>query len=438
VTGIEDGPRARGLLSRVAERENLWRYAGWIAFVIAAAAYYPRYAKDPVGMVVYPKGAECLWNGQALLECAPAFTYPPAFAFVMIPFLPLSPGVRLLTWYLASIAAIVACVALSEALAKRLYPAAASQPNLIWMRAITVLLSLKFILSVLTYQSYDILVFCLMLFGLWALAMRRAMTAGGALAMAAAVKATPLIFLPYLLVKRRFAAAMTFLVVFALCSFLPDIFSALKGMRNDYLENWIGQVAGPALTPGGTSPEFFWHGWMGQTLDNQSLRGTLNRLLREPIYGFEPRSVFAAAYVIVTAAIALLLLPSPRRDEFIAVDGAILMIGMLALSPITSRYHFILLMLPYAVVAAACLCDRRMRMLGAGVLLASFVLVTGTSNDVVGTKVTMFAHAHGFLLGGTLILLIPLAAIIWLERRPLLRATTDGSSTEPNPVRRRA
>lgn len=435
MTGIEDGPRASGLMSRVAQRDDLWRYAGWIAFVVAAAAYYPRYAKDPVGMVVYPKGAECLWNGQALLECAPAFTYPPAFAFVMIPFLPLSPGVRLLTWYLISIVATVACVALSEALAKRLYPAAASQPNLIWIRAITLLLSLKFILSVLTYQSYDILVFCLILFGLWALAMRRAMTAGGVLAMAAAVKATPLIFLPYLLVKRRFAAAMTFLAVFALCSFLPDFFSALKGMRSDYLENWIGQVAGPALTPGATSRHGFWHGWMGQTLDNHSLRGTLNRLVREPIYGFEPRYVIAAAYVIVVAAIAVLLLSSRRHDEFIAVDGAILMIGMLALSPISSRYHVILLMLPYTVLVAACLCDRRMRVLGTGVLLASFILVTGTSNDITGTKVAMFAHAHGFLLGGTLILLIPLAAIIWIERPPLRRVTTDGRSSERNTLR---
>ena len=36
-------------------------------------------------------------------------------------------------------------------------------------------------------------------------------------------------------------------------------------------------------------------------------------------------------------------------------DGAILLIGMLALSPISSRYHFILLLLPYTVLAAACL-----------------------------------------------------------------------------------
>ena len=53
-----------------------------------------------------------------------------------------------------------------------------------------------------------------------------------------------------------------------------------------------------------------------------------------------------------------------------------------------------------------------MRRLGVWVLVASFVLATGTSNDVTGQALAEFAHAHGFLLWGALVLLIPLAAII--------------------------
>ena len=133
-------------------------------------------------------------------------------------------------------------------------------------------------------------------------------------------------------------------------------------MRSDYFENWIAQIVGPAFTPGAHSPRFFWHGWMGQTLDNLSLRGVINRLVqRAGLIGLEPRTILIAAYLVVGAVIAAFLLLSPRRDDVVAVDGAILMIGMLALSPISSRYHFVILMLPYAVVVAACMCDPRMR-----------------------------------------------------------------------------
>ena len=408
-------PRAGGVKSIVARREDLWRYAGWIAFAIAAIAYYGRYSKTPVNLVVYAIGAECFWNGQPFLECAPEFTYPPAVALLMLPFVPLSPELRLLIWYLISIAATVGCVALCEALVRRSYPAAADQPNLAWIRLAIVLLSLKFILVVLNYQAYDTIILCVILYGVWALANRQPVTAGGMLALAAAVKATPLIFLPYLVVKRRFVAAATFTLVFVVLCVLPDLLNALKGMRSDYFENWIAQIVGPAFTPGAHSPRFFWHGWMGQTLDNLSLRGVINRLVREPLIGMEPRTILIAAYAVVVATIGAIVLLSPRRDDVVAVDSAILMIGMLALSPISSRYHFIILMLPYAVVVAACMCDLRMRRLGIWMLLASFILVTGTSNDVTGQTLAEFAHAHGFLLWGALVLLIPLAAIalIW-------------------------
>ncbi len=307
---------------------------------------------------------------------------------------------------------------LCEALVRKLYPAAADEPQLVWVRLLTILFTLKFILVVLNYQAYDLIVLCMILLGVWTLINRHPVAAGGLLALATAVKATPLIFLPYLVLKRRFVAAAVFAGALAALCILPDLLSALKGARSDYFENWIAQIVGPALTPGGHSTRFFWQGWMGQTLDNLSLRGVLNRLVREPIAGISPRHILIAAYVAVMAVIALLMLRSPRRDKFVAADAAILMIGMLALSPITSRYHFIILMLPYAVVIAACVCDGGMRALGIWTLAASFILVTGTSNDVTGQALAEFSHAHGFMLIGSLILLVPLAAIV--RRRPSL------------------
>lgn len=414
VTGMEE-ERASPRVGRFAWPQDAWSWAGWVAFIVAGILYYPRAAKTLVNLSVYVKGAECYFGGHAMLDCVPAFTYPPAVALAALPLVPLSPATRMIVWYVFSLVALLACIAMCEALARRLYPAVAEPTNFAILRIGTFLLSLKFVLVVLSYQSYDLLVLALILAGLLALANGRDVTGAAALAIAAACKATPLIFLPWLLLKRRFVAAAVLVAGVALLSLLPDIVSAARGLRGDYFISWIGQVAGPALTPGGSSNLHFWQGWMS-SLDNLSLRGVLNRLAPGPVAGLHPRIILGLAFVATGSVIAWLILRSPRRAALVGVDGAVLMIGMLALSPISSRYHFILLMLPYAMVIAAALCERSLRTLALWTLAASFILVTGTSNDLTGQTLAEFAHGFGFMLIGTLILLIPLAAIVRRER----------------------
>ena len=74
--------------------------------------------------------------------------------------------------------------------------------------------SLKFVLAVFEWQAYDTLAYFFVLAGLWAIVVNRALWGAVLLALAAAIKATPLVFLPYLVVKRRFLAAAIFTVVF--------------------------------------------------------------------------------------------------------------------------------------------------------------------------------------------------------------------------------
>jgi hypothetical protein len=118
-----------------------------------------------------------------------------------------------------------------------------------------------------------------------------------------------------------------------------------------------------------------------------------------------------AAYAVFIAAVGLLLVRSPRRADFIAVDGSIVLIAMLMLSPMTSRSHYVVLLLPYSVVTAVCLRDQASRWICLPVLFSSFVLATATSNDLVGEAVTDWAYGHGFLALGAMVLLIALGCI---------------------------
>src|ERR1035441_9553407 len=139
----------------------LRQYGPWVGLVVAAAAYFPRFAKDAVGMVVYPQAADCVLQGAPLRQCAELFSYPPAFAFLMIPFAPMPMGVRVVVWYVISVAATVGCFAISEKLVLRLLPGDWSEQDLAWLRIATIILSLKFVLAVFA------LAYLFVLAGLW-------------------------------------------------------------------------------------------------------------------------------------------------------------------------------------------------------------------------------------------------------------------------------
>jgi hypothetical protein len=396
--------------SRMARTEMLRRYGPWIALAVAAAAYFPRFAKDTVGMTVYPQGADCVLHGAPLRQCAELFSYPPVFAFLMTPFAPMPMGARVAVWYVISIAASVGCFAISEKLVSLLLPGRWSERELAWLRVVTILLSVKFVLAVLEYQAYDTLAFLILLAGLWAVA-KRQWSGAALLALGAAIKATPLVFLPYLIVKRRFAAAALFSVVFLGLWFLPDAYAALRGMRPHYLQVWLSQIAGPALADQ-KSNATFWLGWMGVNILNHSFRGTVARLLVGASAADHATLILYSLCAVYVAVIGLLLLRSSRRDDFIAVDSSILLIAMLMLSPMTSRYHYVLLILPYMTVTGLAIRDASLRMPAIATLLVSFVLGTATSNDIAGHRLTDWSYAHNFLVYSALVLQAFLAFVI--------------------------
>lgn len=176
--------------------KSLWRYGPWLLILVAAAAYYARFVKVPAGMEMYPKAAFCLLHGAMLQACDVGFTYPPIFAFLVLPLEPLPLWLRDLIWYLVTVGAVIGSYKLAERIARNAVAMPLNAVELGWLRLLGLLLSLKLILAVFENQSYDALVLVVLLLGLAALASGRDFWSGAALGLAAALKATPLIFLP--------------------------------------------------------------------------------------------------------------------------------------------------------------------------------------------------------------------------------------------------
>jgi hypothetical protein len=385
------------------------QHGAWLLMIVAAAAYYPRFVKLPAGMETYPQAAACLSHGQVLQVCDPGFTYPPFFAFVMLPFVPMPLWLRDLVWYGVTLAATIGAFKLCETIANKSLAAPLARAELFWLRIFALLLSAKLILAVFENQAYDALVFVAVLVGLWALSEDRPLAAGAGLALAAALKATPLIFLPYLLWKRYFAAAAAFVLVYALASLLPELLFA-PAAGPGYFSTWLGEVAGPALgiNPAGAAFTF----WDGANILNHSLRGAVSLNVDEAHHRSLFEAVLASADGCFMVVVGTLLAVSPRRPQSIAIDGSLLLVAMLMLSPMTSRSHYVALLLPYMTLLACNWRDQRTGTLGRAVLLVSFALVTLAGNDAVGQAFTVWAYRHSAMVLGTLVLLIYFVVLV--------------------------
>ena len=387
--------------------------------VLAAAAYYPRFVKLPAGMETFPQAASCLWHGQMLQVCDQGFTYPPFFAFLMLPFVPMPLWLRDLVWYGVTLAATVGAFKLSESIACRSLAAPLQRAELPWLRFFVLLLAAKLILAVFENQAYDALVLVAVVFGLWALTDDRPLAAGAGLALAAALKATPLIFLPYLLWKRYFAAAAAFVCVYAIASLLPDLLFTQAGSQGSlvdgYFSTWLGEVAGPSLgvNPAGASFVF----WDGANILNHSLRGAVGLNIDEAHHRSLFEAVLAATDGCFMVVVGTLIALSPRRPQSIALDGSLLLMAMLMLSPMTSRSHYVELLLPYMTLVALNFRDQHTARLGRAVLAISFALVTLAGNDAVGQAFTIWAYRHSTMVLGTLVLLIYFAVLVVKELR---------------------
>jgi hypothetical protein len=302
---------------------------------------------------------------------------------------------------------------------------------LFWLLAL--LIGGHHVVSVFGYQSHDLL-----LLGAAALATaawcRQRAVAGVWAGAGAAIKATPLLFVLLFAQQRRFAAAGLVIATGLVLSLLPDLLLP-RADGGSWLVAWIQgnlQGVGPgsaAATAGIWNPHAFL---------NQSLGGTLTRLLTPPQQTgpfvdaralLVPMSATAAKVAILAAQLAVLALVAwtvqrasrtvaRARDAALAqsrvalaATGSILC-GMLLLSPMSSKTHFCVWLLPAAFLADRLLRGPRDRLL-AGLVAAAAVLATLSAKGLVGEQLGNQMLALGIVTWATVLLLV---ALLWALR----------------------
>jgi len=454
VAGPQDGgmtePGRAFAANRPPARRRGWRIVAWSAVaaaVLAGAVAFVR--KEPSELPVYVRGAERMLRGAEIYSTADAkpFTYPPFFALPFLPFLGLSGTALRLLWYAVNLAVLAVVVRLLQ----RFYRADfAGEPRRrlgFWF--VVAAVAGRHVLAILENQSHDMVVLAFTVAAALAWARRDDGRAGAFAGLGAACKATPALFaLPFLL-QRSWRALLLMAGVGAAATLLPDVVLPRADGRL-WVEAWArtmlaGVRPGAAADLEGT--------WSAGSILNQSLSGTVYRLTT-PLPG-EPRSPFevdvalvrldegARRVVVLAAQLAVVALvawlarpggcrraPAAHARDLRLAQAAAVACGMVLLSPMSSKSHFGVLVLPVAL-AASLLGRRRLDLVLGGLLLFVFVIGTLTTKGIVGSRTGNVLLGYGAVTWAAVGALLMTARAARLLASPLPAAALASGSPSP-------
>ncbi len=398
---------------------------------------------------VYMKAAERLVQGERIYRpesVVLTFTYPPFFALPHVLLLPLSPAGRIYAWWFVNLGLTMTILwILGGSLRPMVGRLAQVAGPPVWLAILMVaILSGRFLLSPLEYQSHDLIVFLLVLFTGVAMARDTDVWAGACAGLATACKATPLLLLPQLCWQRRYRGAVAFVAALLLATCLPDmLFPSADGRL--WVSHW--NRAFVAKIPVGEEAHAA-GAWVSWNCMNQSLSGAVYRLSTPiktqdnmvnvclwPLEGTPRRLLTIAVQLAILAWLAWAT--RRRRPGGANLDPAFVALGqvgmatcaMLLLSPMSSAQHFCVLVVPITVCVVHWLYVRRDPVVGLA-LLAVFVFGTLTAHDFIGRYFSDLCQAFGCKTLCALALLLATGRVLLAEgcesgveaRAPLLSA----------------
>lgn len=363
---------------------------------------------------VYVAAAKNLRTGQDVLTGGTSYVYPPFGALFAVPFSYLPRPGMLFAWAAMNVLATAVLLAGCWRLAGgRGLPGRAGTTGAdyaaFWLGG---LLAFGFMLDSAGNWQTDLLIGAVMVGGGLLLAGGRSAWAGVAFGVAAAFKCTPLLFAPYLLWKRRFVAAAAVPVVAVGLNLLPDLaYPPPDGTPRllTWKERFLTPMAGRDYDPGiWASGIAYNHSLAGVTLRLLTFRpgeGTrfadgIPRAERPSATELKRLNLAIAALLGFVALVSLWRRPAEiQPGPILAAELGMVFAMMLVLSPMSSKPHFVTLLLPQMALARIAW-DRRDRVLK---VLVAFGAVAGlcTGKDIIGKDAYEFLVWYGLILAMT-------------------------------------
>ncbi len=335
-----------------------------------------------------------------------AFMYPPMCALMLAVPAFFGKAMLILILSLVNTVAWFLCIWFTSALIweKRIQNSSIVIANLVLM---------PFVWSSYHLGQPSLVLLALMLGAFLSFRYRQQFLGGALIAVAVAIKAFPLLAIPYLIYRRYWTAAAGLLVSLIILLFiLPTPFRGWQRTVNDVSEWQRGMLRyeedGIAQRP---ARSYSWK--------NQSIFGLANRLLRRVSFDDEANVAYAnivdlnfrtvniviIACALVLGASFLWAMPRERSPQSDAGEFTALLILILMFTPLAFGYLFVWLIVPLALLIKRTIASNSSTLLT--YLLAAFLLLIATG------IAPRFAQTYGSVFFAAFVLYLALATNLW-------------------------
>lgn len=345
--------------------------------------------------------------------------YPPFFAFVYAPFVPLPERLGASIWFWTSLACSAGAAVASALAVGGTVEEIRRRPSLVW---VPYLLIVGIVISNLETAQVNLFLLFFWTVALLLLERGRESEAGALLGYVTAVKLTPGIFVPYFVWVQRRRAALAAVAVIAVCwtGVLIVGLGFDLAFYTDVMRGWLASVS-PFVSEGGVAegPGGFRH-------TNQSLSAAVHRYLtatpadgRELYVNVATLDPAAARLLVMALSLGLLVfltwithdlgraVPPGEGALRRAFGYALVMIATLFLSPVSWINHYVLLMFPFAA-AWRYVANRSPQDPGRRLLVSCL----GISAILVATGISRFLMAFSLPFVGAVILFAGMAVVL--------------------------
>jgi hypothetical protein len=407
-------------------RITLWIFGFVLLVLVAVPVWHSVRGHSTKDYWVWYETGRCVLQGA---EIYPdqwhkfPFMYPPPCAIFLAPIAALGQTGLVIVLALVNAAAWICSIMFSVRLASR-----ESRRAHLLVYVVPSLVMAAHVWGNFLLGQPSLVLLALMLGAFIALQRKFQWLAGGLVAIAAAIKAFPVIAIVYLIYRRYWVAiaslvlGLTFLLVVLPIPFRgyelakQDLQRWSSGMLFKYDESGVGQRLGRSTS------------WK-----NQSIWGVANRLLRhveydhkfephEPVYanfadldfGTINRIIVGCALALGLAYVAMMPRSTRRTPETDAIEFALLLLLILIFTPLSFGYLFAWLLYPLTVVVQRLVNGSGSRVSLAGFSSAAVVLLA------LSIPLRVTAQTYGNALFATLLLFVGLGVELWRLNRVAL------------------